>query len=201
MNKKSLPIVLFLCYLLVLSLNNEIFPVSQNSPERKMGSMILKKYHTFQKDLAKQKFSKSDYKQKYSSKDFPVNKEGQIYLCLTVLQNMNTVVNYINSIGGIIHNQGRFEVYAWIPLDNLSEIAALEDVSFIDGTGRSYARSNNNVQIGQVTSIGDHQLLADSCRSIFYTNGSDLNGNPIKVGVTTPIRSSQVICLIIILDG
>lgn len=153
--------------------------ITGSPAEAKMSTMLIKKFRRFQKDVSVTKISAAEYKQKYSSKFFPVDFKGRIFLDITAIRNINAIANTITSWGGEIHNQGKINLYAWVPMDKLADLAALDGVTFIDASGYS------STSTGSVTSAGGSQLLADSARSIFYTNGADINGNPVKVGVTS----------------
>jgi hypothetical protein len=169
--KKSLFIVTLFC--LILSFQLFAQPVK---PENKMGKYVAEKYLSFQKDLAISKVNKADYKSKYSSKLLSVNKAGNMFVNILVNNNIDAVANTITSWGGSIHNKGTYTIYAWVPMDKLADLTALDGVAFVDKVGHFHS------QTGSYTSAGYHQLLADSAISIFYTNGQDANGNPIKVG-------------------
>ena len=151
--------------------------ITAGPAERKMSTMLIKKFRQQQNDAAIKKISPSEYKNRYNSKFTQVDINGRIFLSITAVRNIDVVANTITSWGGEIHNLGTLTLYAWVPLDKLNDLSALDGVTFIDVPGHSYTKT------GSVTSAGDHQLLADSTRSMFYTNGADINGNPIRVGV------------------
>ena len=150
---------------------------SQTGAEHKMGGMLAKTFRAFQADTVVKKISATEYKQRYGSKFFPVDDQGRMYLSITVSGDIDTVVNEITALGGIVHGHGKITIYAWIPMDKLADISALSGVGEIDGVGYAGSRTGN------VTSAGDHLLLADSARSVFYANGATVGGTPIKVGV------------------
>ena len=174
--KKLLFIFLVLCIIVPVKFLNAQ-QTAGSSAETKMSTMLLKKFLRFQKDISVIKLTAAEYKQRYSSKFFPVDINGRIFLNVTVIRNIDAAANTIISWGGEIHNKGKINLYAWVPMDKLADLSALDGVTFIDGPGYSYSKT------GAVNSAGDHQLLADSARSMFYTNGADINGSPVKVGV------------------
>jgi|GEM_PF-5497281 len=173
---KRMLFVLFLCIILSLQLTASQ-PGNNITAEKKMSTMLLNKFREFQSDVALTKVSRIEYKKRYSSKFISVNSEGKIFLWVTVINNINAVADTITSWGGNIQSLNSISLYVWVPLDKLADLTSLDGVTFIDVPGRSYTKT------GSVTSAGDHQLLADSSRSIFSVNGKDINGNPIKVGV------------------
>jgi hypothetical protein len=168
-----------LCICIIISMELAVSQTdSAGLAGHKMSGMVFKKFHEFQKGSALNKnIKRGEYKQQYGSKDFHVDSTGRMYLCLTVIRNMDAIADTITSWGGVINNRGSNSLYAHIPLDKLADLPALDGVVFIDAVGHPVTHA------GKVLSAGDKQLLADSARAMFYTDGADANGNKVKVGV------------------
>ena len=172
---KRILLIIFCIYMVLIAQIQAGQP--QNSIESKMSGMLVKKFRAFKADTSVTTINKMEYGQRYGSKFFPVDNQGRMFLCVTVAGNVDSVANGIISLGGIIHNQGKISINAWIPIDKLADVSALNGAAFIDGAGYAVSRT------GAVSDTADHQLLADSARSVFYTNGATVSGTPVSVGV------------------
>jgi len=171
---------LLVLWLLCIIIDATLLTAQQNidsTAERKMSSMLTKKFRHIKSDAAFRKLSSAEYKNKYSSKFLPVDSNGRMFLNITAIRNMDVVANNIVTWGGEIQYRGTMNLNAWVPLDKLTDLVTLDGVTFIDGPGQSFTKT------GSAISAGDRQLLADSTRALFYSNGADINGTPVKVGV------------------
>ncbi len=148
-----------------------------------MSTMLVQKFRDYKKGLGI--IAKSQFKQRYGSKYFPVDNQGRMFLCVTVMSNINSAADTIASWGGSIHAKGSHEIYAWIPIEKLSDLSKLSGVTFIDGVGQSVART------GDVTSVGDGQLLADSARSVFYSDGTGVRVGVLSTGAQYYSQTQQ----------
>ena len=86
--------------------------ITAGPAERKMSTMLIKKFRQQQNDAAIKKISPSEYKNRYNSKFTQVDINGRIFLSITAVRNIDVVANTITSWGGEIHNLGTLTLYA-----------------------------------------------------------------------------------------
>ncbi|MDG7001595.1 MAG: S8 family serine peptidase, partial [Nitrososphaerota archaeon] len=147
--------------------------------------MLAQKFGAYKKDVALGIFQNSIFKQRYGSKFFPADNKGRMFLCVTITSGIDAIADSIVSWGGTIHNKGKFRLFAWIPMDKLSDLSGMKGVMFVDSPGYAVAKKDD------VISVGDSQLLADSARSVFYSNGSGVKVGVISDGAQYYTESQQ----------
>ena len=179
--RRMLFVLLVLCTSFTIEL--PLAKAQTSTPERKMSAMLAQKFGAYKKEIGT--VARSQFRQRYGSKFFPVDNTGRMFLSITVTTNINTVADSIVSWGGVIHNKGKAVLYAWVPMDKLTDLSNQSGVTFMDSPGYAVART------GDVTSAGDGQLLADSARSVFYSDGTGIRVGVISDGAQYYSNSQQ----------
>ena len=143
-----------LLFLLFIGLSMQLpaMAAQTNNSERKMSPMLAQKLGAYKRDVALGIAQTSVFKQRYGSKFFPADNKGRMFLCVTITSGIDAIADSIVSWGGKIHNKGKFRLFAWIPMDKLSDLSSMKGVMFVDSPGYAVAEKDDVVSVGESNS-------------------------------------------------